>query len=209
MHTQHANMHNIPTCDMQCNMPLCRHNMHVRSACALQPPGTAQRSKFRISPQGNFPPHVLGKDFEVAEKASPHENKYKGGHSQPAKGPGVCCIRYQGCTHVWQFPRTVCRNRLGKVMLIAVNFADLEPLYLFSYITVLHGQLHSQISIQINLSAIIWYTQETDIYCIKSIIIVLRVSYRMFFWVGGRGECRYVQGCMAVHASIGAHVRVL
>ena len=26
-------------------------------------------------------------------------------HSQPAKGPGVRCIRYQGCTHVWQFPR--------------------------------------------------------------------------------------------------------
>ena len=49
-------IHNIPTCDMQCNMPLCRHNMHGRSACALQPPDTAQRSKFmHDEPTRDFP----------------------------------------------------------------------------------------------------------------------------------------------------------
>ena len=41
--------------------------------------------------------------------------------------------------------------------------------------------------------------RQTDTACIKVLpLIVLRVSYRMFFWEGGGGECRCVRGCMAL-----------
>ena len=77
MHTQHANTHREYT-----NMRYAVQHalMQAQYACALQPPGTAQRSKFRMSPQGDFPPHVLEK---VAEKPSPLGNKYKGQMAEP------------------------------------------------------------------------------------------------------------------------------
>ena len=74
-----------------CNKPLCRHNMHVRSAWALQPPGTALRSKFMMSQQGDFPPHPLGKHFEVAEKPSSLETNIiiKGLMGEPLPSPNL------------------------------------------------------------------------------------------------------------------------
>ena len=112
-------------CDATCPYAgtICMHNMHVRSACAQQPPGTAQRSKFRMSPQGDFPPSRSWKRLlkllrSQARLETSIRDRWQN-HSQPAKRPGVRCIRYQG---VWQFSRTVCRNRLGKVRLVAVNF---------------------------------------------------------------------------------------
>ena len=61
------------------------------------------------------------------------------------------------------FPRTVCRNRLGKVMFIAAHFCRpgvTVPIYIVA-LMVLHGQFHSQIrSIYLlennAVSAIIW-----------------------------------------------------
>ena len=65
MHTQHANTHREYT-----NMRYAVQHalMQAQYACAkcihTTATGTAQRSKFRMSPQGDFPPyHVLGKDF--------------------------------------------------------------------------------------------------------------------------------------------------
>ena len=95
VHTQHANM-------QYAVQPAV---IQAQYACALQPPGTAhQRSKFMMSPQRDFPPHVLGRLKLLRSQAHSKTNirdRWES-HSQPVKGPGVRCIRYQG---VWQFPR--------------------------------------------------------------------------------------------------------
>ena len=43
-------------------------------------------------------------------------------HSQPAKDPGIHCIRYQDCTcsQIWQFPKAMCR--IKQIVPIAVSF---------------------------------------------------------------------------------------
>ena len=79
---------------------------------ALQPPGTAHSWR---SPQGDFSPHALGKDFEVAEKPSPLGNKYKGQMGEP-----LPTCQGQGRLH------QIARLYTGFGMLI---FADLEVLY--------------------------------------------------------------------------------
>jgi len=61
MRTQHANTHREYT-----NMRYAVQHalMQAEYACAKCMRTTAQRSKFMMSPQGDFPPyHVLGKDF--------------------------------------------------------------------------------------------------------------------------------------------------
>ena len=116
---------NIPTCDMQCNMPLCRHNMHARSACALQPPGTAQRSKFMMSPWG-FPStrswKRLLKLLRSQARLETNIRDWQMAEPLPAcQGPWGTLHQISRRLPV-RVSRTVCRNRLGKVMLVAVNF---------------------------------------------------------------------------------------
>ena len=96
--------HNMPTCmHTQYIMPLSSHNMHVRSACAMQPPGPAQRSKFMDEPTRGFLSITLWeKTLKLLRSQACLETNIRDiseNHSQPAKGPGVRCIRYQGCTH--------------------------------------------------------------------------------------------------------------
>ena len=97
--------HNILTCTH--NMPTCIHNIQtcdvhtqhaVMHACITSSSHCPKDQSEWMSPQGDFPPsHTFEKDFEVAEKLYRLETNIKDrweNHSQPPKGPGVCCIRY-------------------------------------------------------------------------------------------------------------------
>ena len=137
MHTQHANTHREYT-----NMRYAVQHavMQAQYACAkcmrTTPPGTAQRSKFMMSPQGDFPPSRSWKRLlKLLRSQARLETNIRDrwqNHSQPAKGPGVRCIRYQGCTHVWQFPRaTDMTDNWEKLCLLLCYLLKffLEPLY--------------------------------------------------------------------------------
>ena len=101
MYAQHVVMHP------------CMHNIQL-----TQP-------KDQMSPQGDLPsPHTFEKDFEVAREAIPLANKCKGQMGEPlptCQGPwGMLHQISRLYTQVWQFPRAACRNRLEKVMPIAI-----------------------------------------------------------------------------------------
>ena len=129
MHTQYINMPYAHA--------TCHHAGTIAwwSACTLQPPGTAQHQP----PQEDFPVLHLGeKTLKLLKSQARLKTNVRDrweSHSQPAKGPGVCCIRYQGCTHVWQFQRaTDMTDDWEKLRLLLAVFPlknfFLEPLYL-------------------------------------------------------------------------------
>ena len=125
MHTQHANMH-TQYINMRYARATCRYaaqhgicSMHARSACARQPPGTAQRSKFMdINHKGFSIHHATEKDSEVVEKPSPLGNKCKGqmGEPLPTCMPGPWGTLHQVSRLYTQVPN----NRLGIVMPIVL-----------------------------------------------------------------------------------------
>ena len=90
MHTQHVNIHNILTCDMQCNMPYAGTTclMQAQYACAkcMRTTATWHSPKIKVhdEPTRGFPSITFfNKTFEVAEKPSPLGNKYKGQMAEP------------------------------------------------------------------------------------------------------------------------------
>ena len=146
MHNMPSCKHNILTAWTKCQHDICTHNMPTRTViyqhaiCSATCPyaGTicmrevhahyshlAQpKDQSHDEPTRGFPSisrswkRLLKLLRSQARLETNIRDRWQN-HSQPAKGPGVRCIRYQGG---WQFSRTVCRNRLGKVMLVAVNF---------------------------------------------------------------------------------------
>ena len=124
---------------------ICMHKRHAHYSHLAQ----AKDQSSWLSPQGDFPQSF----FKVAEKPSPLGNKYKGQVGEPFP----TCQEPWGMLHhisrlyiqVWMFPRTVSRNRLGKVMFIAAHFCRpgvTVPIIIYIVaLMVLHGQFHSQI----------------------------------------------------------------
>ena len=98
-----------------CNMPLCMHNMHVLNACALHSPHTVQKSKFMNEPTRGFPSIMhfwrSQKSLKLLRSQARLETNVRDrweNHSQAAKGLGVCCIRYQGCTDRFGSSQRLC-----------------------------------------------------------------------------------------------------
>ena len=99
-------IHNLPTCDMHMQHSV----MHAQYACAkcmctIHSPQTVQRSKFMNDPTRDFPPSCafgevrrLLKFLRSQTRLETNVRDRWENHSQAAKGLGVCCIRYQGCT---------------------------------------------------------------------------------------------------------------
>ena len=125
MHTQHANTHREYT-----NMRYAVQHavMQAQYACAkcmrTTPPGTAQRSKFMMSPQGDFPPSRSWKRLlKLLRSQARLETNIRDSwqnHSQPAKRPGVRCIRY---IKAFGSSQELCAETdWGKLCLYAVNF---------------------------------------------------------------------------------------
>ena len=95
-------IHNLPTCDMHMQHAV----MHAQYACAkcmctIHSPQTVQRSKFMNEPTRGFPSIMCfcmekSEDFEARLETNVRDRWEN--HSQAAKGLGVRCIRYQGCT---------------------------------------------------------------------------------------------------------------
>ena len=125
MHTQHANTH----CEYTNMRYAVQHAlMQAQYACAkcMRTTATWHSPKIKVQdePTRGFPSITfLEKTFEVAEKPSLLGNKYKGQMAEPlpaCQGPWGMLHQISRRLPV-RVSRSVCRNRLGKVMLVAVN----------------------------------------------------------------------------------------
>ena len=120
MQAQHAIMLRICTHSMQmctCSMPTCIHIMPTCDVHAQQ--SSMHRPKIKVAHKLIFRPasHTFGEDLEVGENPSPLGNKCKGqmgNKSQPATGPRVHWIRYQGCKHSLAVHKGRGQKQIGK-----------------------------------------------------------------------------------------------
>ena len=126
--------------------------MQAQYACAKCMRTTATwhspKIKVMMSPQGDFPPyHVLAwkRLLKLLRSQAHLETNIRDrwqNHSQPAKGPGVRCIRYQGVCQS-ESQELCAETDWEKLCLLLLIFADLEPLTYLVTLMVLHGQFHS------------------------------------------------------------------
>ena len=112
MHTQNANMHTQYTNLQYVCTTCCYASMHNMHACITS---NSHSPKIRWAHKGIS--HAFEKDFEVTEKLYHLQTNVRDrweNHSQPAKGPGVCCIRYQGCIHRFGSSKGCVQKQIGK-----------------------------------------------------------------------------------------------
>ena len=132
MHTQYTNMRYAMQHAFMQAQYAC-----AKSACVLYT-ATWHSPKIKVQnePTRGFPSIMfLEKTLKLLRSQARLETNIRDrweSHSQPAKRPGVRCIRYQGCTHVWQFPRaTDMTDNWEKLCLLLCYLLKffLEPLY--------------------------------------------------------------------------------
>ena len=111
--------------------------MQAQYACAkcMRTTATWHSPKIQVhdEPTRGFPSITfLEKTFEVAEKPSPLGNRTAGRTTPSLPSALGYIVRYQGCTHVWQFPRaTDMTDNWEKLCLLLCYLLKffLEPLY--------------------------------------------------------------------------------
>ena len=137
MHTtcQHAPwIYQHAICSATCRYAgtICMREVHAHYTTWHSPKIKVHDEPIRGFPSITF----LENTFEVAEKPSPLGNKYKGQLAEPltaCQAPwGTLHQIYQGCTHVWQFPRATDMTdnweNLCLLLCYLLKFF-LEPLY--------------------------------------------------------------------------------